>query len=93
MRCTLELFATLREKYRVKKLDVEFEGDLHDFFVSASRILGEEFLNDVYSNFEERIFRDDRLITVNGRNLKDIKGIPQLKDGDLIAVFPPVAGG
>lgn len=93
MKCTLELFATLREKYGVRKLDIEFSGTLHDLFEKASEKLGSEFLEDVYSNVERRIFRDDRIITINGRNIKDIKKIPDLKDGDNIALFPPIAGG
>jgi molybdopterin synthase sulfur carrier subunit len=93
VRCTLELFATLREKYGVKRVDVEFEGDLHDFFKAASELLGDGFLEDVYADIGKKEFRTDRLITVNGRNLKDMRGEPKLKDGDLIAVFPPIAGG
>lgn len=93
MKCTLELFATLREKYRTKRIDIEFEGNLHDFFKAVSKVLGDGFLDDVYSNLEKKEFRKDRLITVNGRNLKDMKEEPKLKDGDLIAVFPPIAGG
>ncbi len=93
MKCTLELFATLRQKYGVKRVEVEFEGSLHDFFKAVSRILGDGFLEDVYSDIGKREFRSDRLITVNGRNLKDMKEEPKLKEGDLIAVFPPIAGG
>ncbi len=93
MRCTLELFATLREKYSAKKVEVEFSGSIHDFFISASKKLGRELLEDVYSDLKNRVFRDDRMITINGRNIKDIKGIPELKDGDNIALFPPIAGG
>jgi len=91
VKCILELYATLREKYRTKKVEVEFNGDLHAFFEATSKILGPEFLEDVYS--DDKNFRKDRLITINGRNLKDMKEIPELKDGDLIAVFPPIAGG
>ena len=37
-------------------------------------------------------FRDDRIITVNGRNIKD-EMIEKIGEGARIAVFPPVAGG
>jgi molybdopterin converting factor small subunit len=30
---------------------------------------------------------------VNGRNIKDLKGEIILKDNDVIAIFPPLAGG
>jgi len=29
---------------------------------------------------------------INGRNIKDLKEI-KIKDGDIIAIFPPLAGG
>ena len=37
--------------------------------------------------------REDRISTINGRNIKDIKGEIRLKEGDVVAIFPPIAGG
>ncbi len=83
----VELFATLREKYG-KSAEVECI-DLKDAFIQASKIFGEEFVKEVFD--ENGNLRGDRIITINGRNIKD--EIKKLKDGDLIAVFPPIAGG
>jgi len=83
----IELFATLREKFG-RCIEVECNGSLEDCFIQASKQLGEEFLDEVIKDGK---LRDDRIITVNGRNVKD--EIRELIDGDVIAVFPPIAGG
>lgn len=86
------LFATLREKYHLKELMVECDGSLKGLIESASKILGEEFLNDVYDKERGKI-REDIIFMINGRNIKDLKGNIELKDLDAIAIFPPLAGG
>ncbi len=82
----IELFATLREKFG-KEVEVECE-NIEDCLVQASKILGKEFLDEVMKDGK---IRDDRIITINGRNIKD--ELKELKDGDVIAIFPPIAGG
>lgn len=87
----LSLFATLREKYKMESINIKCNGTLEDLFKKASELLGENFLKDVYD--DNGNFRGDRIITINGRNLKDLKYIPALKNGNNIAIFPPIAGG
>ncbi|RLI83364.1 molybdopterin synthase sulfur carrier subunit [Archaeoglobales archaeon] len=89
MKVRIEFYATLREKYG-KSIEVECDGTLKGAFFSAAEKLGESFLMEVFDSNGD--FRDDRIITVNGRNIKD-ELIENLKEGDRIAVFPPVAGG
>ncbi len=89
MRVRIEFYATLREKFG-KSIEVECNGTLRDAFISASKILGKKFLDEVFD--EKGNYRADRIITINGRNIKD-EMIEFLKEGDRIAVFPPVAGG
>ncbi len=89
MKVRIEFFATLREKFG-KSIEVECNGKLRDALISAARVLGDDFLREVFD--ETGKFRDDRMITVNGRNIKD-EMIEDLKEGDRIAIFPPVAGG
>lgn len=87
----IEFYATFRDKYG-KALDLEVSsGDLHQIFKEASEKLGEEFLKDLIDQHGN--FRRDVMITVNGRYILDMKEVPKIKDGDRIAVFPPVAGG
>lgn len=85
----IEFFATLREKFG-KSIEVECDGTLRSALISAGKILGESFLVEMFD--ENGRYREDRMITVNGRNIKDEK-IENLKEGDRIAIFPPVAGG
>jgi len=91
MKVTIELFATFRDKYNTKAVEVECDGTLEGTFQSAAKILGEKFLEDVFD--ENGNIREDRIITINGRNIKDLKGEIKLKEGDKIAIFPPLAGG
>jgi len=85
----IELFATLRDKYG-RYVEVGCNGTLKGAFISAAEKLGKDFLKEVFD--ENGNFRDDRIITVNGRNIKD-EMIEKIGEGARIAVFPPVAGG
>jgi len=69
---------------------VDCDGTLRGAFTSAAEKLGEEFLKEIFD--EKGSFRDDRIITVNGRNIKD-EMVDRLPENARIAVFPPVAGG
>ncbi len=86
------LFATLRSKYKTRELTVACDGTLLNMIENASKILGPEFVDDVYDKKRGKI-RDDMIIMVNGRNIKDLEGEITLKDNDVIAIFPPLAGG
>lgn len=86
------LFATFRRKYKIKELSVECNGTLQNLIENASKILGPEFISDIYDLKQGKV-REDLIFIINGRNLKDLKGEIILKEGDVIAVFPPIAGG
>lgn len=86
------LFATLRSKYKTRELTVSCDGTLQNMIENASKILGPEFVDDVYDRKRGKV-RDDIIIMINGRNIKDLEGEITLKDNDVIAIFPPIAGG
>ena len=84
-----KFFAMLQEAGR--EVEVEFEGStLKDAF---------EALFSEYPALRERIMENDRIkdfykVFVNGRDIYHLGGLEtELKDGDIVAVFPPVAGG
>jgi molybdopterin synthase sulfur carrier subunit len=83
------LFATLRDKYNRKEVEVECNGTLRDAVLKASEQLGKEFYGEI---FENNTYRGDRIILINGRHIQFVSS-QELRDGDTIAVFPPIAGG
>lgn len=89
MRVRIELYGTLREKYG-KTVEVDCDGTLRGAFMAAAEKLGKDFLAEIFD--ESGKFRSDRIITVNGRNIKD-EMIERFEEGTRIAVFPPIAGG
>ncbi|MEM1589714.1 MAG: MoaD/ThiS family protein [Candidatus Bathyarchaeia archaeon] len=92
MNVKILLFATLRGKYKTRELIVVCDGTLPDMIESASKLLGPEFIDDVYDKKRGKV-RDDMIIMVNGRNIKDLESKVTLKDNDVVAIFPPLAGG
>jgi len=93
------LFATLRKKYGKRELTVNCDGTVRGLIESLSKTLGEEFFNDIYDKEHNRV-KSNLIFTINGRNIKDLKGSAELdggnielKEGDIIAIFPPLAGG
>jgi len=88
----IKLFASLRDKYGVRLIEVECDGTIRNLVENAARKLGKSFLASVYDSTKDKA-RDDLIFAINGRNLKDLKGEIELKEGDKIAIFPPVAGG
>ena len=86
------LFATLREKYDKRRLEVECDGTVRNLIENAARKLGKSFLASVYDIDKDKV-RRDLIFAINGRNIKDLKGKIELKNGDVIAIFPPIAGG
>ena len=87
----VRLFATLRKKYGVKELTVKCDGTLRGAIENASKIIGEGFLREIYDENRGKV-KENMIIMINGRNIKDLKEI-KIKDGDIIAIFPPLAGG
>lgn len=75
-----------------KEMDVEYRegmtvGDLLRDLCSQSEAMQK-------ACFEDGKLRDYVKLLVNGHNIQFLNGLDTvLKDGDVIAVFPPVAGG
>jgi len=86
------LFATLREKYNTKKIELNTSGTLEEVIKEAAEKLGEDFFYEVFDPKTGEP-RTDRIIMVNGRNIKHLPPNIKVNKEDTIAIFPPVAGG
>ena len=69
-------------------------GTLIGLFDILSDRFGEEFVDLIYDSRTKRV-RGDIRILLNGRHIVHLpKGLAtELKEGDEVALFPPVAGG
>jgi molybdopterin synthase sulfur carrier subunit len=70
------------------------DGTLRGLFDVLSNRLGEEFTDLIYDIRTKKV-RGDLRILLNGRHIVHLpKGLEtELKEGDEIALFPPIAGG
>ncbi|MEM2896006.1 MAG: ubiquitin-like small modifier protein 1 [Candidatus Bathyarchaeia archaeon] len=95
MRVTVKFFASLREM--TKKRDEVFNLDEGLLVKDLVKILidkyGSEFKYYVYDENKGSLKQDIQFL-INGRNVLTLDGLKtRLKDGDQIAILPPVGGG
>jgi len=83
---TVKLFANLRTLAGTKELSIPGAtvGAVLNELVKQSPPLGEILL-------ENGGLRPHIIITLNGHNMADMDG--EVSDQDIIAIFPPIAGG
>jgi len=86
------LFATFREKYGVKEASLEFDGTLKGFLDALGKKISPKLVEDIYDATSEQI-KNTLILMINGRNVKDMKEEIRFQDKDVVAIFPPVAGG
>ena len=89
----VKIFATLRQLVGAKEIEVGLEGgdtvgSVVTRLVADYPALGEHILDDG-GNLEAYIN-----VFVNGRSMRFLDGLnTSLGEGDVLAIFPPVAGG
>lgn len=89
-RVTVKLFATVREAARTPECVVEAD-TVTDLVESLKKRFGKEFAKTVA---EAERDPDRLVILVNGENAGIARrGCITLRDGDEVALFPPVSGG
>lgn len=88
MKITIKFFANLRERYG-KDVKITINRDNVTIKDILSEVKG--LLNEISENDEiKNIYK----VLLNGHNIIYIKGLDtEVKDGDEIFIFPPVAGG
>lgn len=87
----VKFFASLRDKYKVREVEVDCDGGLESFMRSLdSKVRGVK--RDLFDD-EKKTVKDDVVFLLNGVNVKTMKEPLRFKDGDLVSIFPPIAGG
>ncbi|WIV68669.1 ubiquitin-like small modifier protein 1 [Natrialbaceae archaeon AArc-T1-2] len=92
MELELRFFATFREAVGRKELEREFDDD-----ATVGDVL--ETLEGEYDGLEGQLIEDGEIrpqlsVLKNGRDVAHMEGVAtDLEDGDLLSVFPPIAGG
>ncbi len=92
MAITVRFFANFREAVDKREERVEGANSIASLFKKLTDKFGERLAKELYSENGE--FKDAVNILVNGRGVRlpqDLK--MKLKDGDVVAIFPPVSGG
>ncbi len=95
MSINVKFFAIFRDLLGLKELQLEAGSKenlkLIDLLESLFQRFGEDFRSKILENGN---IRPKVNIMINGRNIKFLDGFNSpLKDGDIVAIFPPVAGG
>ena len=94
MKIEVRLFANLRELAKTKAVieNIKSGTSVGDVLVKICERFGTEFRGQV---LDERGQPNENIkIILNGHNIVFLQGAAtKLKDGDVIAIFPPVGGG
>lgn len=94
MRIIVRAFATIRELLGTGYTEILLEdgSDVRTLLKTLTEKFGEAFRNQILAS-EEKLAPYVKIL-VNGRDIEYLSGIrTKLKDGDEVAIIPPVAGG
>ncbi|MFX0013728.1 MAG: ubiquitin-like small modifier protein 1 [Promethearchaeota archaeon] len=93
IKVTVKLFASFKKITNAREIEIELEEKATVFQLLEALFNQHQSLREkIFDDYNE--LRDWIQILRNGRSIKYLDGIKtHLNDGDVIAVFPPVAGG
>jgi molybdopterin synthase sulfur carrier subunit len=94
MKARVKFFTTLREITGKKEEEVESAGiiNVKELLTQLSKKYGIKFTDYIYD--EKGNVRTYIQILINGRGIEIFQGLEtKLKEGDTVAIFPPVGGG
>ena len=94
MKVTAKFFTTLREITGKREEEIKSSGDLtvDELLEQLSKKHGRRFTDYVYD--ETGNVRSYLQFLVNGRSITTIQGFKtRLREGDRVAIIPPVGGG
>jgi len=94
LKITVKFFTTLREITGKKEDEIQPSRviTLKELLTQLSKKYGKQFVDYLYD--EKGKVRTHIQILINGRGINALQGLEtKLKEGDVIAIFPPVGGG
>jgi molybdopterin synthase sulfur carrier subunit len=90
---TVKFFAGFREAAGKDQEKVEGVADVGSLLDELVRKFGKKMRMQLYEPGTRKILGTTHIL-VNGRSINLLEGLKTpLKDGDVVAIFPPVAGG
>jgi molybdopterin synthase sulfur carrier subunit len=93
MEVTVKFFANFREVTGKGKITITEVSNIRQLLNELVKEFGQELSDLLYESSSGKL-RDNVNILVNGRAIGFMGGIDaELKDGDTIAIFPPISGG
>ncbi|MFN4133360.1 MAG: ubiquitin-like small modifier protein 1 [Candidatus Hadarchaeales archaeon] len=93
MAITVRLFANFREAAGTGELEIPHAATVEELLDILVEKFGENFSKLLYEPGAKKL-RTATNIFVNGQAIAVMDGLStKLKDGDSVAIFPPVAGG
>jgi len=94
MKVQVKFFTTLREITGKKEEEIESSSTItvKELLTRLSKKYSREFMDYLYD--EKGDIRTHIQILINGRDIDVFQGLEtKLKEGDTVAIFPPVGGG
>jgi len=97
LKISVRFFTSLREITRKKEETLEFSNDakvtVDKVLQVLSREYGKQFVDYIHDS-ETGEVRGFLQFLVNGKSSTNLKGLQtELKEGDVLAILPPVGGG
>ncbi len=93
MAIIVKFFANFREITGKEQESVEGVGNVPSLLDELVRRFGDKLAKQLYSPGTRELLGTVNIL-VNGRGIRLLRGLNTfLKDGDVVAIFPPVSGG
>lgn len=93
MTVIVKFFANFREITGKEQESVKGVGNISSLLNELVRKFGNKLAKQLYSPGAQELLESVNIL-VNGRGISFLRGLnTSLKDGDVVAIFPPVSGG